>query len=38
MLQGRRCAQPWMLTVFDRAGLHGTSVGGGIIYPTGQNS
>jgi hypothetical protein len=28
-------AEPWMLTVFDRAGLHGTSVGGVTIYPTG---
>jgi hypothetical protein len=28
-------AQPWMLTVFREAGLHGTSVGGVTIYPTG---
>jgi hypothetical protein len=28
-------AQPWMLTVFGQAGLHGTSVGGVTIYPTG---
>jgi hypothetical protein len=28
-------AQPWMLTVFGEAGLHGTSVGGVTIYPTG---
>jgi hypothetical protein len=28
-------AQPWMLTVFDQAGLHGTSVGGVTVYPTG---
>ena len=31
-------AQPWMLTVFDRAGLHGTSVGGVTIYPTGYGA
>ena len=28
-------AQPWMLTVFRQAGLHGTSAGGVTIYPTG---
>jgi hypothetical protein len=28
-------AQPWMLTVFGQAGLHGTSAGGVTIYPTG---
>jgi dolichyl-phosphate beta-glucosyltransferase len=28
-------AQPWMLTVFGQAGLHGTSVGGVTVYPTG---
>ena len=28
-------AEPWMLTVFGQAGLHGTSVGGVTIYPTG---
>jgi hypothetical protein len=28
-------AQPWMLAVFDQAGLHGTSVGGVTVYPTG---
>jgi dolichyl-phosphate beta-glucosyltransferase len=31
----RAWAQPWMLTVFGKAGLHGTSVGGVTIYPTG---
>jgi hypothetical protein len=31
-------AQPWMLTVFNRAGLHGTSVGGVTIYPTGYGT
>jgi hypothetical protein len=31
----RAWAQPWMLTVFGEAGLHGTSVGGVTIYPTG---
>jgi hypothetical protein len=29
-------AEPWMLTVFGQAGLHGTSVGGVTIYPTDQ--
>jgi hypothetical protein len=28
-------AQPWMLTVFGKSGLHGTSAGGVTIYPTG---
>ena len=28
-------AEPWMLTVFRQAGLHGTSVGGVTVYPTG---
>ena len=28
-------AQPWMLTAFRQAGLHGTSVGGVTIYNTG---
>jgi hypothetical protein len=28
-------AQPWMLTVFRQAGLHGTSVGGVTVYNTG---
>jgi hypothetical protein len=27
-------AEPWMLTVFGQAGLHGTSVGGVTVYPT----
>jgi len=31
----RAWAEPWMLTSFVRAGLHGTSVGGVIIYPIG---
>jgi hypothetical protein len=31
----RAWAQPWMLTVFGKAGLHGTSAGGVTIYPTG---
>jgi hypothetical protein len=31
----QRWAQPWMLTVFGKAGLHGTSAGGVTIYPTG---
>ena len=30
----RAWAEPWMLTVFGEMGLHGTSVGGVIIYPT----
>jgi hypothetical protein len=29
----RAWAEPWMLTSFAKAGLHGTSVGGVIIYP-----
>jgi hypothetical protein len=29
----RSWAEPWMLTSFGKAGLHGTSVGGVIIYP-----
>jgi hypothetical protein len=28
-------AQPWM-SVFSRMGMHGTSVGGATVYPTGQ--
>ena len=31
----RAWADPWMLTNYSKAGLHGTSVGGVIIYPTG---
>jgi hypothetical protein len=31
----RAWARPWMLTEFGAAGLHGTSVGGVTIYPTG---
>lgn len=31
----RAWAEPWMLTNYGKAGLHGTSVGGVIIYPTG---
>ena len=31
----RAWAAPWMLTNYGKAGLHGTSVGGVIIYPTG---
>jgi hypothetical protein len=31
----RAWAEPWMLTNYDKTGLHGTSVGGVIIYPTG---
>ena len=31
----RAWADPWMLTNYVKAGLHGTSVGGVIIYPTG---
>jgi hypothetical protein len=31
----RAWAAPWMLTNYVKAGLHGTSVGGVIIYPTG---
>jgi hypothetical protein len=30
----RAWAEPWMLTSFGKAGLHGTSVGGVILYPT----
>jgi len=32
----RAWADPWMLTNYGKAGLHGTSVGGVIIYPTGS--
>jgi hypothetical protein len=32
----RAWALPWMLTSFVRAGLHGTSVGGMIVYPVGR--
>jgi hypothetical protein len=34
----RAWAEPWMLTNFVRAGLHGTSVGGVTIYSTGAAS
>jgi hypothetical protein len=33
----RAWAEPWMLTVFGRAGLHGTPAGGVIVYPTGYS-
>ncbi|HET9079929.1 MAG TPA: hypothetical protein VFO01_05375 [Trebonia sp.] len=38
ILVERNWAQPWMLTSFARAGLHGTSVGGVIVYPTGSGT
>jgi hypothetical protein len=33
----RAWAEPWMLTVFGQAGLHGTPAGGVIVYPTGYS-
>lgn len=34
ILVERDWAEPWMLTSFARAGLHGTLAGGMIVYPT----